>query len=132
MGSGVEQNSAEVEKWYLLSADRGSEEAMRALGDMYLNGKGVDVDHAKAASWFAKAAENLDWRSQVRLAAMYEDGLGVEQNLVQAYAWMFTANHNSGNGKTTELEQIRAKMTAEETEEAQKLGAEFVERYGKT
>ena len=51
---------------------------------------------------------------------------------VQAYAWMFTANHHSGNGKNSELEQIRAKMTAEQVDEAQKLGAEFVERYGES
>lgn len=129
-GQGVEQDLEKAKEWYLLSADRGSEEAMRALGDIYSNGQGVAVDHQKAASWYSRSAEKWDWRSQVRLAKMYDNSLGVEQDAVRAYAWMFTANHNSGNGKATELERIRATMTTDQIDEAQVLAAEYVEKYG--
>ena len=43
---------------------------------------------------------------------------------------MFTANHNSGNSKTSEIEQITAKLTAEQVDEAQKLAEEYIEKYG--
>ena len=60
---------------------------------------------------------------------MYKDGMGVRQNYVHAHAWFNVASAN-GVEEATELRAgIEKKMTPAQLAEAQKLAAEYFEKY---
>jgi uncharacterized protein len=69
------------------SAERGSLDAMDALGSFYTYGIGVRRNFRLAASWYAKAAKRGNLNAQFNLALCYADGHGVPTNYPQAIRW---------------------------------------------
>lgn len=74
-------------KYLEISADQGSPNAMKALGQFALN----DKDFTKAKYWFEAAAKLRNVNSIVYIGIMYRDGLGVNLNHETAFFWFITA-----------------------------------------
>lgn len=79
-GTGVKQNKAEAERWYLLAAKQGNANAQYWLGEMYDQDPIVPVvpdekrDNLIAERWYRLAAEQGHSNAQWRLGAMYYFG----------------------------------------------------------
>ena len=127
-GKNVGQNDAEAVKWHRKSAEQGWHPAQNNLGLMYHEGRGVQQDYVEAANWFHKAAEQGDFKAQFTLGHMYWRGRGVPQDNIQAFAWFKVANANGRNAQI-ELERLAHYMNPEQIAEAQKLAAEYFEKY---
>ena len=74
-------------KYLEVSADQGSNNAMKALGQFALG----DKDFTNAKYWFEKAAKLRNVNAVMNLGIMYRDGLGVKQSHETAYFWFITA-----------------------------------------
>ena len=71
------------------SATRGSGQAMRAIGLIYLRGEGDTAqDFAQAVRWFQAGARRGDAESMYVLGVMFRRGYAVEANLAQAIYWL--------------------------------------------
>ncbi|HBT76901.1 MAG TPA: hypothetical protein DEB39_08235 [Planctomycetaceae bacterium] len=68
-------------------AERGSPEAKRKLGEMYLLGKGVVKNEDTAFQWFRDAAEAGDAFSFFQVGRCYEFGVGTRKNPRTAVQW---------------------------------------------
>ncbi|MGE0384690.1 MAG: tetratricopeptide repeat protein [Gammaproteobacteria bacterium] len=100
------------------------------LGVMYMNGQGVPQDFKQAAKWLRSAAEKGVSSAQSKLAQLYIDGRGVPRDMEFAFAWLSTSVKLGNARAAAMLEQARAKMSAGELAQAEKLAAEYVARYG--
>ncbi len=54
--------------WFSLAAQAGRQDAMRAIGEMYLKGQGIAPDPDKAADWLARAADFGDDMADRKMA----------------------------------------------------------------
>jgi TPR repeat protein len=71
------------------SATRGSAQAMRAIGLIYLRGEGDTArDLTQAVRWFQAAARRGDPESMYVLGVMIRRGNAVEANLARAIYWL--------------------------------------------
>ncbi len=80
------------------AAEGGDPEAMRWLGDCYLDGIGVDVNVAKAVEWYRKAADAGDAEAMNKMgvycsmqARGYVEGTDSERSAVEAFEWFCKA-----------------------------------------
>jgi TPR repeat protein len=106
-------------------AERGNAKAQIILGRMYFDGQGVPQDYSVAMSWWRKAAEQGNAEGQARLGILYRWGRGVPQDYVIAHMW-FNLAARSGNEKVVEFrDEITARMTPAQIQEAQKLAREW-------
>ena len=96
LGRGVEQNSVEAAKWYMVGAEQGYVNSQSSLGNLYYFGNGVDKDSEEAVKWYKKAAEQGNANAQRLLGFMYEYGNGISQNYAEAFNWYKRAV-NQGN-----------------------------------
>lgn len=78
-------NYTEAVSWYKKAADKGSDEAINRLWEIYYFGllDGVK-DHKSALPYLELSAKRGYTRAQVKLARMYFDGDGVEKNYQKA------------------------------------------------
>lgn len=70
-GEGVRASQSEAIKWYMKSAEGGTAEAQREIGERYLHGTGLPKDITKAVYWLEKAAAQDDEIAQSYLAVVY-------------------------------------------------------------
>jgi len=110
----------EAAKWYREAAEQGQPDAQTSLGSLYKDGDGVEQNYALAAEWYRKAADHVPdlggaGQGRWHLAELYEEGLGVPKDLVQAYMW-YSIQFGESN-----LGELRAKMTAAQIQEAQRM-----------
>lgn len=75
-GEKLDQDPAEMVKWYGLAAAQGHTEAEYRLGLCCYYGIGMEKDPAKAAEWFRRAAEKQHAGAEVGLGYAYFYGSG--------------------------------------------------------
>ncbi|VAX00835.1 hypothetical protein MNBD_GAMMA21-2296 [hydrothermal vent metagenome] len=85
-GRGVDEDVSEAMRWYIKSADGGSDLAHARLGMIYFTGQGAAQDYPKARSHLTIAAKNNDPAAQYYLAMMFEQGKAVKRNTAWALA----------------------------------------------
>ena len=86
-GQGVQQDSAEAAKWYLIAAEKGIPEAQYNLGVLYSTGAGVPKDYVQATRWFEKAAAKGDANAANSLGTLYDGGEKGQHNFAEAEKW---------------------------------------------
>jgi TPR repeat protein len=81
--------------WFRHAARRGSTQAMRALGAIYVRGEpGVPRNTAEGMSWFYEAALRNDADAMYALSQGFERGVGVERDAQLARYWLRRAADN--------------------------------------
>jgi TPR repeat protein len=124
-GLGVPPDQELGLRWCKKAADQGEPNAQYALGSMYRDGHGVEKDVILALALFRKAADqDLRW-AQYNLGLMYFSGEGIPPDYPEAYYWLgiaaVAAENDNGSVHSTAaflLEEVGAKLTREEIEEA--------------
>lgn len=100
--------------WYLKLADKGSPEAMEAVGLAYYMGRGVAENPAQAAEWFRQAGERGEAGSQYLLASMYETGLGLPRDLRLARAWYARAADQGDEAAAAKRDELDRRLDQDE------------------
>ncbi|MFQ5661321.1 MAG: tetratricopeptide repeat protein [Gammaproteobacteria bacterium] len=100
------------------------------LGMMYYQGQAVDQNYEEAGEWFRKAAEQGIPHAQYKLGNLYMKGLGVPRDYEYAYAWYRTGAEFKHKLSMTAVHKAREQLSNEELKEAEKLSAEFINKYG--
>ena len=100
------------------------------LGMMYLKGQGVEQNFEEAGKWFRKAAENRLAQAQYKLAELYTEGEGVPRDFEFAYIWYSVGAAHQHKLSQNAVDKARAKLSASELAEAEKMVAEFIGKYG--
>ncbi len=100
------------------------------LGMMYLNGQGVVQSYEDAGTWFRKAAEHSIPQAQYKLATLYFNGQGVPRDYEYAYAWYSAGVAHKHAKSIAAIADARARLSAEELVEAEKLSQKFIRDYG--
>ena len=88
-------DAEKAEKLYVLAVpglqklmSEGNTDAMKLLGDLYLDGKGgLEQDYAKAMEYYLRAAEEDNADAQAQLGYMYQNALGVPADYAKAMEW---------------------------------------------
>lgn len=110
------------------TADHGF--AQYYLGMMHLRGQGTPQDDEQASHWFRKAAEHGIPQAQSKLAGMYMEGRGVPQDYEFAYVWYKVSAAHKHKDAEVGAEQAKQHLTPEQLSEADKLAAEYIQKYG--
>ncbi len=125
---GVQAQTPDIDALRAL-AEQGGAEAQYFLALMYATGEGVPQDDAEAVRWYRLAADQGDADAQFNLGVRYATGEGVPQDDVQAHMWFnLTASRSTGEDRESAVsarDRARARMTAEQVAEAQRLAREW-------
>lgn len=125
----VPQDYKQAVYWYKKAAEQGDADAQSNLGIMYRQGLGVPQDYSQALRWYKKAAEQGQVNAQYNLGLMYSKGLGVPKDYSKAYAF-FSALVAYGDKSSIERrDDMAKKLTPAELSKAQKLAAQYFEKY---
>ncbi|MEX2516766.1 MAG: tetratricopeptide repeat protein [Gammaproteobacteria bacterium] len=100
------------------------------LGMMYLKGQGANQSNDEAAKWLRKSAEQGVPQAQYNLAQLYTDGLGVPRDYEFAYIWYRVGASHEHEASQMAVEGARAQLNQEQLAEADKLAAEYIDKYG--
>lgn len=122
--------SAALKEWEPL-AEQGDARAQFNLGVILFNGQGVPHDPQKAVEWYRAAADQGYGAAQASLSFMYQTGQGVLQNYIQAHKWLSLAASHGVEARKT-LDNLAAKMTAEQIAEAERAAAAWQPRLSET
>ena len=71
-GYGVDKNTVEAAKYFLVGARMGVEDSMIYLAKIYLKGEGLPKDCARARYWITRATRgevSQDWETELRSCA---------------------------------------------------------------
>lgn len=128
-GFGVALDDAEALKWYSLAADQGHAEAMCHIAVMHANGWGVPQSDTEAFRWYSLAAEEGVTTAQIGLARMLSDGYFENQDNVQAHKWYSIAAELGDTTAIVDLEDLAAKMSDAEIQEAVLDANGWMEKY---
>ncbi|GAB1463585.1 WG repeat-containing protein [Pedobacter sp.] len=82
-----EKKYTQAFKSFEIAANKGDQEAMVYLGEMYYEGLGVAKDYKKAYEWILKAKNKGNADAAFKLGIMYQYGNGVAQSYAEAYSW---------------------------------------------
>ena len=97
---------------------------------MYLRGQGAEQSDTEASEWFRRAAKNRISQAQHKLGQMYTKGRGVPKDNELAYAWLLAAQQHDHPKATAALEKLKPLLSTDEVAAAEKLGTEYIEKYG--
>lgn len=100
------------------------------LGIMYMKGQGVEQDYEQASKWLRGASEKGIPQAQYKLANLYKEGKGVPQDYEFAYVWYSVGAAHKHQLSINALDGTEEKLSPDEMKEANKLIAEYIERYG--
>lgn len=123
--AGLKKDPGQSRHWLERAADGGDRTAMHNLALDEHEGIGGARDAATAAEWFRRAADLGLLDSQYNLAALYERGDGVARNLAEAYKWYLIAGRAGDPEARAGAMRVRASLTAEERQVAERAAAEF-------
>lgn len=84
-------------------ADRGDDDAMWYMGQMYDNGRGVEQSDEHAFNWFEQSAELGDADAQWEVGIMYEIGQWVDEDQKKAFEWYLEA---AKNGRYSAMNEV--------------------------
>ncbi len=128
-GDVMPQDDVEASKWFRLAADQGHIEAIFSLGLLYERGMGLLQNNIEAEKWYLQAAKQGHAGAQSRLGTLYSKGPKLIRRPIEAYAWLSVATAN-GNKVSADLrDEVARKLEADEFTKAQKLAAEYFEKY---
>lgn len=96
-GHGVEKNSSESIKWYLMAAKQGVPLVQHDIGVKYFQGQGVEQNYDEAAKWWEMSANAGIADSQFNLGLMHYRGIGIPENYLKA-GELFDAAAKQGHG----------------------------------
>jgi len=131
-GEGLQKDEVEGAKWIRMAAENnGHAEAQGYLGWMYSNGVGVPKDYAEAMKWFRRAAEQGSAEAQAALGVCYAGGHGVTPDNVQSYMWVNIAASNGFDKAKRILDELAAKMTPQQIQEAKTLSDQWINSHRK-
>jgi len=100
------------------------------MGMMYMKGQGVEQDYKSAGEWFRKAAENRIPQAQFKLGQLYMKGQGVPRDYEFAYVWFGVGAEHKHDKSIKAISKAMEKLSREELAEANKLAANYIEKYG--
>lgn len=126
-GFGVPFDNDQGLKWYQLSADQGHGQAQCNLAVMHANGWGVPQSDAEAFKYYSLAAEQGVTQAQASLAKMYVRGYGTPVDNREAYKWYSIASEMGDTGASFKLEELSAKMSAEDVAASEQLAAVWIQ-----
>jgi serine/threonine-protein kinase len=104
----LRRDEGSAASWYTLAAGSGDVASMRALGDIYENGRGVRKNESEAVGWWQKAAAAGDTASQYDLGMAYLRGRGVAKSDSAAMYWLArlaALGHPGGRYEAEKLER---------------------------
>ena len=80
---GLEKNVAESNRWFLMAANNGHDEAQFQMGIKYDKGIGVRKNHKEALKWFKRASskENIRALYMIGRCYYYGDGVCVDERM---------------------------------------------------
>ncbi len=119
-GKGVRQDYSKAIEYLRLAIEKGSPDAMCAIGWCYYNGNGVEKDLEKAFEWYLKAAEKGHSEAQNNVGWCYANGLGVAQNYAKAVEW-----YRAAADRTEQTIMEWKNFYADKVEKAQKKEREI-------
>ena len=120
-GQGIRKDNVAAVGWFLAAAEAGLPSAMVNLGNCYETGNGVPKNYDRAGSHYASAAKSGFPMGQFCLARLFEEGHGTKQNLTFAYVNYFRAAAGGVTAAVEKRDAIKAKLSADELKEAEKL-----------
>lgn len=121
VGRGIDKDMQQAIAWHTKAADQGLKEAQSMLGLIYDRAPDFPRDPPKAAYFYRQAAAQGDFPSCVNLGIMYALGDGVVFDRVLAYFFVSIAASSHFPAAEKTLPKIRAKMSAEQIEEAEQF-----------
>jgi|GEM_PF-4959227 len=92
-GRGVEADSLEAVKHYILAVDKGSVDAAYKLGTIYETGRGAKLDSGLSVQYYKIAANGGNRTAQYRLGRQAES----KHNIAEALKW-YKVSAENGNG----------------------------------
>lgn len=121
-GTGKPKDDAMAVMHFKLAADRGNAVAQHDLAYMYFNGLGDGVKTAAAFELIKQSAQSGYALAQDYLGVMYGDGKdGAPQDWIQSYHWIKLSAQQGYPQAIQDMNYVRAHMTAQQIEEAEKL-----------
>ena len=128
-GQGVERDSNEAIRWYILAGDQGYAPALNQLGLMFADGDGVEEDDAEAVKLFRRAAEMGSPGAQWNLGVHLNSGSGTPTNRLEAYAWI-TIAATQGHALADRLKlTLEAELPLETIEQGLEMAGRFWDLY---
>jgi hypothetical protein len=122
-GESAPQDYAKAFDLWTKAAEQGYALAEYNLGLMYANGVGAIRDDEKSIEWCRKAAEKGLAAAQFDLGEAYAVGRGVARDDSKAYVWLDVAAGQGYEGAGDKREEVRARMTIEQVEDARRASS---------
>jgi TPR repeat protein len=85
-----------------------------------------------ALRYYATMAAEGEPYAQLTMGDIYRDGDVVEKDPVHAYAWYFVAAQHGAREALEPMQEVYAKLSAAEREEALQLGEYYADRFGRS
>lgn len=124
-GKGVDQDLKEAARWYQIEADGDCALAQANLGRILES----QNQHEAAIKYMRRAAENGEVATQAHLAEVFSEGLMVPRDYVEACQWQILVARNPRNRLAqADLRRLKAKLNAEQIEEAQRRADTVLDR----
>jgi TPR repeat protein len=98
---------------------------------MYALGLGAKQDRTEAKKWFREAAYHGNAEAQRDLGLLYHNWAAGQHDLIQSLAWLSTATANGDTRAPAIRDRLAEKMTPDQRAKAQKLAAEYIEKYNR-
>ena len=95
-----------------------------------MKGQGVEQDYEEASKWLRKASENRLPNAQYKLANLYAQGKGVPKDYEFAYIWYSVGASHNHQLSMNALDKAKSNLSEEEYNEAQKVIADYIKKYG--
>jgi TPR repeat protein len=107
------------------AAKSGDADAQFGYGLILWSGSPSGVDQHAALEWLRRSAEQGHWLAQESLGGMLQmpELESTLQNRAEAFAWLVTAGDSKGAAR------LRAKLSSGESQDADRLAAEFAAKY---
>ncbi len=128
-GKGVARDYSESLRWYKEAARYGRPDAIYRIGLIYEGGFGVRENGREAARRFLEAAKLGYSQAHFKLATLYRDGGILDRNPQRAYGWFSLAEHGGIDQAVPEIAALKAEMTADELEEAERIARDYARKY---
>lgn len=100
-------------------------------GNKYYEGQKVPQDFGEAIKWYQKAGEQGHYQAQYTLGMMHYEGLHVPQDFTKSYMWLLLASTQGKKEAVEARDNVMAKLSPKQIDEAQKKARELYEAYTK-
>lgn len=139
-GEGVAKDYEKAAYWYKRSAEGGNAQAQNSLAYMYDLGLGMKQDLMEARRLYQLSAGQGWLEAMLNLGILNGQGKGEPANYIEAYKWLDLARSYTQNAPSTNpvkwrargaLDEVKAKMTPAQIQQAEKLVRDWDESHRK-